>query len=77
MILYIPIWFYSNKDFAHFMYTFLNFTFQSGSILINAPADARPLWFFFTFQSGSILIDGMCLITPDIRSPLHSNLVLF
>ena len=62
-LIYIPLWFYSNKDVNNYLLVGAEFTFHYGSILI-------PLSIFFTlsraaftFHYGSILINTFSLNT--------------
>ena len=56
IILYIPIWFYSNFLASKNDESFSRFTFQSGSIQIRQSSVAVFFVCNFTFQSGSIQI---------------------
>ena len=56
MLLYIPIWFYSNLKKHLINSDYIAFTFQSGSIQINVNFRTALNTYFFTFQSGSIQI---------------------
>ena len=56
MLLYIPIWFYSNTSTAGTAIGAVVFTFQSGSIQMPLTTAFVLQCLFFTFQSGSIQI---------------------
>ena len=54
LILYIPIWFYSNIPAVLLIVRVKLFTFQSGSIQMLAFSHSSTMYPTFTFQSGSI-----------------------
>ena len=53
-IIYIPIWFYSNKVSDDSTYIDSRFTFQYGSIQMVEDVSATNVYASFTFQYGSI-----------------------
>ena len=67
--LYIPIWFYSNLLLLEKDLLKINFTFQSGSILIDSQNKPININIVFTFQSGSILI--LCAPTYPFLCSLY------
>ena len=74
--IYIPIWFYSNKNRDAEVITLGSFTFQYGSIQIASSTPFTTTLGRFTFQYGSIQIadyTGLNIYQID----LHSNMVLF
>ena len=76
LLLYIPIWFYSNGEKWKKISEANGFTFQSGSIQMTVQSDGGEETITFTFQSGSIQIGFDMSSKIDLTS-LHSNLVLF
>ena len=76
-MLYIPIWFYSNKKDKLLGIMHAHFTFQSGSIQIDFISGISILKVYFTFQSGSIQINRrwIHLAGKDLYIPIwfYSN----
>ena len=65
-VLYIPIWFYSNKYPQTILSTTGTFTFQSGSIQIFLASKNDESFSRFTFQSGSIQMLSTNLICKPL-----------
>ena len=74
LLLYIPIWFYSNSVPVRTIQDWESFTFQSGSIQMKMAWQGIKDFFAFTFQSGSIQIEvGKTYIECDCSFTFQSG----
>ena len=76
LILYIPIWLYSNVGAVHSYLQDIAFTFQSGYIQILQNRQIGRLKDFFTFQSGYIqMLSGRIRINLEYDFTFQSGYI--